>query len=257
MREKLMSALLGEVESLSVLVITSASLANALAEPIGDRIPHSAFITYMPGDPILYTTAAAELIRANIAPEIMATQQMLHARLTLAKRLSTAYAADPGQVQRDAFADAWQRTCGAAIAAAQALRQALVETTAGRIQPRAGRISDQLKAAQRGEHPSVLSDGSIIIPGWSERRRMKRQVLELDCLIQIDGRTANGRIYDLSTGGLGFSGLTDLKRGEPVTIELPNGRWLTGKVSWCSGDRAGMKFDVSLAHDDPLLPPII
>lgn len=262
-REKLLSALLGEVEAVAVLVMASASLANALSAPIGQRIPRSAFVTYLPTELVLYTTAAGDLIRAGISPDVLATQQMLNARLTLAKRLSTAFAGEvegqPAVVQPEALADAWQRACGAAFAAVQALRQALIETTGGRIQPRIGRTAENLKAAQRGEFPCVLGDGSIVVPGWAERPRprVRRQPLDIACVIQAESRTVMGQIYDLSTGGLGFTGAGELKRGSPITVELPNGRWLTGKVSWCSGDRAGMKFDSPLAYDDPLLPPLM
>lgn len=260
--EKLLSALLCEVEAISVLVLASTSLANALAQPAGEHVPRSAFVTYLPPDYILYTATAGDLVRAGAGPEVLTTQQMLNSRLMLAKHLSVAYAAESanttsGGVQRDTFADAWQRTCGAAIAAAQALRQAIIEASAGRVQPRTGRICEQLKAAQRGEHPCVLSDGSVIVPGWAERRRVKRNQLDIAAIIQVNNSTLMCQIYDLSTGGLGFSGINDLKRGDPATVELPNGRWLTGKVSWCSGTRAGMKFDTALAHDDPLLPPML
>ena len=258
--QQLLLALLSEIEVTSVFVAVSASLANAQSDDgLAEKLSRESLISYLPPESAVFAASALDVMRLDADASILMTMQMFHARLALAKRMSLAFAAEcvPAGVSRigakDTLADAWQRTCSAAFTAAQAIRQALSEVGDGSIRPRTMRVGDLLRAAQRGECPCVESDGSVVIPGWAERRRSRRQRIEIECMVVHEDTASPARLHDLSCGGLGLTGPLVAPRGSPVTVELSCGRKLPGVVAWTSGDRWGVRLDAPLSPDDPLL----
>ncbi len=254
---RLLSALLGEVEAMSVFVAVSASIANALQSRCITGVDIRALDAYLPPDPLIYNAAALDLIDSDQDGNIVAAAQLLYARIALARRQSLAAIRDNGSglsdAQRDTMADAWQRACGAALALGTALRASLAHcpSEANRVRPH--RVVDLLRWAQRGEHPCVQQDGSIVIPGWAERRRVCRQSIAIPARLERTGQPVEVRVRDISLGGLGMTGISGAVRGEPAAIVFPCGRRLTGTVAWTAADRAGLKLDEPLSVNDPLL----
>lgn len=255
---RILMALLGEVESMSVFIAVSASIANALqCQPPGCAISTEALDSYLPPDPLIYNSVTLELIELDRDGDVIAAQQLLHTRLALAQRLSKAYvragANGSSEFLRDTLADAWQRTCGAALGAAMSLRGPLMDSMPELSRARSMRVSDLLRAAQRGEHPCVHADGGIVVPGWAERRRIRRQSIDVVARLERPGRADDVRVVDISQGGLGFSGLSDTVRGEAAVIAFECGRRLAGTIAWTSGDRAGLKLAEPIPATDVLL----
>lgn len=253
---RMLMALLGEVESLSIFIAVCSSIANVLqTQPPVCPVAIDVLDSYLPPEPVIYHAMTLELIEADADGDIMAAQQLLHARLALAQRLSKAAIRTGGasDLIRDTLADAWQRACGAALGAALALRGPIFDAMPEMHRTRSLRVGDLLRAAQRGEHPCVHPDGGIVIPGWAERRRVRRQSIDLAAQLERPGRVDEVRVVDISQGGLGFSGISDAVRGEQAVIVLAGGRRLAGTVAWTSGDRAGLKLGEPIPLQDPLL----
>lgn len=255
---RMLMALLSEVESLSIFIAVCASIANVLqSPPPGCPMPADMLDSYLPPEPVIYNAMTLELIEADRDGDIIAAQQLLHTRLALAQRLSRAFvragAAGQSDLVRDTLADAWQRTCGAALGAAMSLRGPIFDVMPEVHRARSLRVSDLLRAGQRGEHPCVHADGGIIVPGWAERRRVRRQSIDVAARLERPGRGDDVRVVDISQGGLGFVGVTDTVRGESAVMLFECGRRLAGTVAWTSGDRAGLKLGEPLLPNDPLL----
>lgn len=253
-------ALLSELEAISVFVAVSTSVANAAQQPLVLKVCRDALISYLPPDSLLASTAMPELLRSGAETEAIALMQSFQMRLALAKRMSVAFVAESSAttagrtVLVDTLADAWQRTCASALHAIMSLRRSLPESTRMRLNTGPGRVVELLKAAQRGEHPCLEPDGVVVIPGWAERRRAKRARLDMSCAVRVGNRIMPATIHDISLGGMGIEGVTDVDRGAILEAELPTGRRLSGTIAWTSETRVGIKFNTPLSPGDPLLP---
>jgi hypothetical protein len=259
---RIVTAVLSEIEAISIFVSVSSSIANAAQQPMGVTVHREALISYLPPDSALATNAVPSLLGCTTDGEAIAMLQIFQMRLALAKRMSVAFVAESSAangartVLADTLADAWQRTCSSALNAINALRRMLPEGPRDRALAGVGRVTDLLKAAQRGEHPCVEVDGTVVVPGWAERRRAKRARMALSCAVRVGDRILSASIHDISMGGMGLTGITDVERGSIMDVELPSGRRLSGTVAWTSLGEAkvGVKFASPLSSDDPILP---
>jgi hypothetical protein len=96
------------------------------------------------------------------------------------------------------------------------------------------------------------------VPGWAERRRHKRQVIDITIEILTSQGAFMARAFDVSCSGLGIAeipsaALAGLTIGGPVRLQVPDGRVLSGIVAWVAASKAGVHLSPNLCPDDPIL----
>lgn len=257
--QQLIAMLLAEIEATAVFVAVSASIANACLVPLEDLDPLT-IIDYLPAEPVLAGPALPALLATADDCDAITLLRAFQMRLSFARRLSTAFAAgrfaSPAArgIHAETLADAWQRTSASAHQSIQSLRRLLPITARGRSVIGGSRVLDLLRLTQHGEHPCVEPDGLVVVPGWAERRKARRSRLGLACMARVAGRIMPATIHDISIGGMGLHGVTQVDRGAPIDVELPTGRRLSGTIAWHADANIGVKFATPLSARDPLLP---
>lgn len=258
---KLLLALNAEAETAATLVAVSASIANALesSEEASPRPSARSLVTFAPPELVLLAASTSQLVSAQLDGNMLVQMQNFSNRLTLAKQLSRAYAAEQGirsqktSIDIAALGDAWRHACRSAIGALRSLKSELKFQGAEAEAPAKVGLPDLLEVAARGLSPCVEPDGCVIVPGWAERRRHKRRKLDLAAEASVGSRVQPVQIFDVSAGGMGVSGLNLGQRGDLVSVKLPCGRRLRATLAWIAGNRAGLRFQTPLSSRDPLL----
>ncbi len=107
----------------------------------------------------------------------------------------------------------------------------------------AGEVSDVAQSMvhssgkMREEIPRIIRDAL----GRAERRSEIRTQVDEDAKIKTDSGSENIKIRDRSNSGLGLAGVTNLKPGENVSIELlKDNKVIEGSVAWTQGGEAGI-----------------
>jgi hypothetical protein len=259
-RQQVRLARLLKVELLNaaVLIAAAASLANAI-DAGGDRAPSAhALAVYVPAPSAAFQASLDRLVGEEVDAELCFHLQGYAARLSLAQRMSTAFADDPARrasvqpVDPEILADAWRRAC----AAARAAIEALAALEAGPAHPTALeqlRTIELLRLAEAGDWPCLDPDGRITIPGWAERRREKRHELRQDATARFGTTIVPVLIRDASRSGLGLEMRREARPGERLVVTLPGGPEFAGEVAWWDKGRAGIKLDRWLSAEDPLI----
>ncbi len=85
-----------------------------------------------------------------------------------------------------------------------------------------------------------------------ERRRNERSKVMLSVNIEGMSRTSEARLANVSTDGACIVGMA-LNEGSPVLMQR-NGRDLSGRVTWASGDQSGICFAEPLNPESMLRP---
>ena len=258
----------------SVLAL-GMSAAIAIAQPEGvSRFGSHRFITcraepnlttaeflrgFAPPDLALFVASATQLVNAGFGAKLLPALQDLAARIALARQMSKAFMAEAGikakvpSVDPEALSDAWRKACGSAQTALKALKQEMSQHGAPAPARQAVALLDLLEVAGRGLHPCVEPDGCVIVPGWAERRQHRRVKVDLEAEASLGLSQQTVQIFDISSGGMGLTGLTNPRRGDALTVKLASGRRLRGSVAWVAGSKAGMRFQQPLPAGDALL----
>ena len=256
---RLLMALHAEAETAATLVAVSASVANALAREDAPKPSPRSLTTFAPPDLALFSASAAQLMDAGFGSQLLPALQDLAARIALARQMSKAFVAEAGikakvpSVDPEALSDAWRKACGSAQTALKALKRELSQQGAPIPARQAVALLDLLEVAGRGLNPCVEADGCVIVPGWAERRQHKRQKVDLQAEASIGLSLEPVQIFDVSTGGMGLTGLKNPRRGDALTVKLASGRRLRGSVAWVAGSKAGMRFEQPIPPGDTLL----
>jgi hypothetical protein len=255
---RLLLALNAEAEAAATLIAVSASIANALARNDAPRPCPRALTTFAPPEPGVFAASAAHLMSQEYAPELLPALQELFSRMALARQMSRAFAAEAGinsrapSVDPEALADAWRKACRSAETALRTLKRELNQHGAPQRAATVG-LLDLLDVAGRGLHPCVEPDGCVIVPGWAERRQHRRHRTDLEVEVMIGLAVETARVFDVSAGGMGLTGLKTPRRGDAITVKLDTGRRLRGTIAWVAGNKAGMRLQQPLAPGDALL----
>ena len=114
-------------------------------------------------------------------------------------------------------------------------------------------LSKFLKEAAAGSFACVNQYGEVALPILPQRRKTPRYTLLQPCKITAHGSSSIAFARDVSKNGIGLNCELDLRLKDAVSVELRNGRKLNGIVVWHQKGRCGVRFDVSLADDDPLI----
>jgi hypothetical protein len=110
-----------------------------------------------------------------------------------------------------------------------------------------------LKEAMTGSFACVNQYGEVALPILPQRRKTPRYTLLQPCKINSQGSTSIAFARDVSRNGIGLNCERDFRLKDAVVVELRNGRKMKGIVVWRQKDRIGIRFDNSLAENDPLI----
>lgn len=262
--QKLLEALRVEAGFAATFIATSASIANALDGSLRNKPSAQALLTYLPSEMPILATAMPRMINGELLPELAQSAQALEARLSLARRMSIAYAAETkgGQtsttVNLTALQDALAHTCTSAMRFLEALDDQThpsCERSARKLP-----LLDLLASAANGQSPCVEQDGCVSVPGWAERRRHHRQDIDIEVEVELitSQATFTARAFDVSRSGFGLMqmssvALASLKRGDLVRLKLPDCRILDGRIAWTTESKSGIELSLNLHPDDPIL----
>ena len=84
-------------------------------------------------------------------------------------------------------------------------------------------------------------------------RVWRRAKTHMDAELLIDDECRPIVICDVSKFGVGIVGAHDARIGQPVCVQLADGRKLAARVRWRLGDRCGLALTTPLAESDPLI----
>lgn len=253
--KRILTVLLGEVQSLSVLIAATTSVVNALSKG-NRRLSIDDLASCLPAAPVIYPALAQQLCDLDIPSGAIAILQSFHTRLEFARNLTRSFCAQTrsgtaGAIDFETVADAWHNLAGLGLLLNYELERQLALADPRHVT--SGSATKLLLAVRSGESPCLAADGSIAVPGWAERRSHRRRPLGLPATLWCGGRQMAATVKDISIGGAGLDDVSGLTVGAALTIDLPHGRRLQGHVVWATDRRAGVKFTHDLDYDDPLL----
>lgn len=244
-----------EVECAATFVAVSTSIANALSTSLNGRMSARALLTYTSPETPILAAALPRLIGGTELPELVRTCQDFEARLSLARRLSRIYANESKSaafaqtVDLSALQDALAHACASAVRLLEAITAQTTPLAQGSNRNHA--LTGLLNDAAKGQHPCVERDGCIVVPGWAERRRDARQLIDMEVEILTSEGAYLARAFDASVSGFGLSQVPEtarafLTRGAQVRLKVPDGRSLDGKIAWTAGSKTGIQLNAKL-----------
>jgi PilZ domain len=254
-----LALLSAQVETAATFAAVTASVANALADPRAPKVNVHALTTYAPPDVPAFGSDAQLLALTTTIPGLAGSIQDFGARLGLSKRMADAFIRESTtsgharSIAPEVLADAWSKTCASALRLVRTLSDTGPGQAASAHDQRFDHLCHLLEDAQGRRHPCVEADGCVVVPGWAERRRQPRVSTNLPAEIQFGPVTYDISIVDVSQGGLGLDGNQVLLAGDVVSVLIPDGRSLKGRIAWVAGTKAGLELADPLAPDDPLL----
>ena len=101
-------------------------------------------------------------------------------------------------------------------------------------------------------NPSSLSESDNPERRSGIERKAARFPVRIRAVLQTKQSFQSTIIQDLSLGGAGLSGAVGVVPGDRVSIELLDGRSITGQVRWWLAGQCGVAFDEPLDPNDPL-----
>lgn len=147
----------------------------------------------------------------------------------------------------------WHNLSTGALAAVVALEADVRRCLPERYTRNTPLLKKLLLDVMRGGHPCVDDDGVVKLPDLPQRRAAMRPNVHLPCVIEHQGQTWRAIVKDISTGGVGLSGVPGLTPQAVILVDFENGHCVAGLVVWSKGHRAGVKFDTPLKTTHPLL----
>ncbi|MGI9411350.1 MAG: PilZ domain-containing protein [Hyphomicrobiaceae bacterium] len=101
-------------------------------------------------------------------------------------------------------------------------------------------------------NPSSQSDHESPDRRSGIERKAARFPVRIRAVLQTAQSFQSTIIQDLSLGGAGLDGAVGVVPGDRVSIELLDGRSITGRVKWWLAGKCGIAFDEPLDPNDPL-----
>ena len=252
----LLSSILSEFYSSAKLAATFASIVSAKTDGrpliiIGQR---NAFI---PALPLIFPAAATGLAPVVACSTLLDALQSYYSFLSFARTLSDTLALElPNNASTDAELDQLQNVWLKACSLANLVVHHVYDVERLEDPARKGMlmsIQQLIVAAKNGQSPCVRSNGTVFIPGWLEERREVRQPRGWRVWIVFEGQRESATLQDISTGGMGLAYCGPRPIGSQISVAFPDGRCLTGIVTWSKDQRIGARFLQPLQKTDPLI----
>lgn len=254
--------LIGELHlaALQVAAVTSGvnalsagvQLKNPLAlQDLGPQMPSA--------DKIAFPRPCREQI--GVAYKCIAAVQEFFGELKAAQKAVEAFCADAKQFGTEeagfldlaGVADTWRCLSLRALTAVVALEGDVARCLPARYSRNTPVLKKLLRSVVEGGQPCVDGEGTVKLPDLPQRRAAMRPNVHLPCVLEHHGRTFQAMVKDISTGGVGLEQAPTLAPQTVVLIELEGGHCFAGLVVWSKGALAGVKFDVPLKPNHPLL----
>lgn len=254
--------LVGELHLAAMQVAVVTSGINALGEGIrlknplslqdlGPQVPGAEKIT-------LPRHCREEL---GIAFKSVATVRDFFGELKTAQKDVEGFCADANEFGTEAagfldlpgVADRWRCLSLRALTAVVALEKDVARCLPGRYSHNAPLLKKLLRSVIEGGRPCVDENATVKLPDLPQRRAAVRPNVHLPCILEYHGRTFDAVAKDISTGGVGLEEAPTLVPQTVVLIEFESGHCIAGLVVWSKGSRAGVKFDLPLKPNHPLL----
>lgn len=147
----------------------------------------------------------------------------------------------------------WRNAADSARALVASLREEATPIMQKEYAASADLLIKVLSSIVAGRPECCQSNGNIVLPRLSERRRAARHSLLQGAFVLTASAGFNAFARDISSGGIGLTRMPPLKPGTPISIELACGRSFRGTVAWSHGEDAGVTFDRPLSPTDPLI----
>jgi hypothetical protein len=255
--QRLLMLVRNELQSQAYLVSAVGSLVNRIAAGIDEDA--EILLAYLP--PEAHSTIALldKLVGSDLPAAHLGDLQEVVSRLESARTMTKAFChehrqgAVRGGVHVDVLAGAWQELAECAAA----LLRNLVEHTGGpgdaSRSTSVSRLIAMLISVANGHSPCVQADCSVEIPGWAERRRESRWVVDWRVSISAADGLGTAHILNISQSGLCLATDLPLRQLENISIEAGRGRRLPGQVMWSKGNQHGVRLFTNLAASDPLI----
>lgn len=241
--------LIDELFVSSICIVAATSIFRSLSHKRHVRLSAEA-TRYLPWPPVLFQTLPRDVAVQQLGLSTVDHLTDIYARLVaLLKELPatddwlTQSAASPDEWKQRA--DRWADLCGE-------VRLFILVLCDGSSIPgfrkwaRGLEIEGLLKSARYGGTPCLRSDGVIITPIWFDERREPRIPMNLTTSFECGGVTTRVVLRDLSLSGYCVVSAPSLPTGSVVTLTLPTGHQLRGRVMWSCGGSLGIKSDVLL-----------
>jgi hypothetical protein len=182
--------------------------------------------------------------------DLKAAQKDVEAFCADAKEFGTEAA---GFLDLASVADTWRCLSLRALTAVVALERDVARCLPTRYTLNTPVLKKLLRSVIEGGRPCVDDAGTVKLPDLPQRRAALRPNVHLPCVLEHHGRTFQAVVKDISTGGVGLEQAPTLAAQTVVLIEFEGGYCFAGLVVWSKGARAGVKFDMPLKPNHPLL----
>ena len=149
--------------------------------------------------------------------------------------------------------DRWRCLSLRALTAVVSVEKDVARCLPGRYSHNTPLLKKLLRSVIEGGRPCVDDNATVRLPDLPQRRASVRPNVHLPCLLEYHGRTFQAAAKDISTGGVGLEQAPALVPQTVVLIEFESGHCIAGLVVWSKGTRAGVKFDLPLKPNHPLL----
>lgn len=258
-QNKLALAALQEVRTTSLLICAITSIVNKLSRVGEQSITHDALLAHLPEPPTYMNEIADQMLDADFNSELYAAFREFRLRLEIARTLSLQFCRYPaevcmkGGVHIDVLSGTWCLLCKAGAALLRRVHAGYQLDLGPEGSMHFFRTIDLLRSCANGHSPCVKSDGSVEVPGFIERRKEERLMVDWSAIAIVAKTAMPAQIVDLSAGGAKFVSLVVLQPSQRTSLRLPSGRTLDGVIAWTNASVNGMRFDRPLASDDPLL----
>lgn len=257
---RLVMTLLVECYRPAVLTALSAAIANAIAAPAKPPVRRELLIRHFPNESARLFLASQRVKRWFPEKPLCKQLDDFHAALALAKAETILAAscdfegqAAGGTAGHDGgLAPAWRHAARTTRALLTGLALELGNPPAGTAAGRNGLLA-LLEDAAAGRYGAVRPDGDVQMPDWAERRRDERVPVSIPARVQLDSSLLPATVSDISSGGIGLTGIEGLAAGDRVTVELRQGLSVLAAVVWVGDGKAGLELSRRLIVDDPQL----
>ncbi|MEO1543126.1 MAG: PilZ domain-containing protein [Pseudomonadota bacterium] len=262
----ILEALTAEVQEAAVQTAMIASWANHIARNKVDEAT-VAIPKNWPVTPPLYMPMARWQACTGLPKAKLETIDSFFRKLALPKKAirdaetdATAMGLDRALTLHSMLvSELWRASAKDAQSAIRALLPSMKAELHRRYTQSAVILIEVLTAAAGHKSPCMDPAGQIVRPDLPQRRGAGRKYLGEDVILEVGDPTSGSTVLysahaqNISTGGMGVIRVPQIAAETPVTVFMPAGRSIAGKVAWYTDNSAGIHWVKELKRSDPLI----